>query len=170
MISKKTFIAIVTFPAIQDTSRSFAIQYDRSMNKTVGFFQQQPFKSMHEKYPERLKKIILVSGDTTIDELGLSTSDKKRLQEEVSVIFHVAANVKFNLSLKDAVKINTLGTMRVLKLAKQVGHTPNPSSNPFPQRNKHNLSLVFHANLYSAEMHVITYTKFVQFLIENKLA
>ncbi|XP_031825936.1 putative fatty acyl-CoA reductase CG5065 [Nomia melanderi] len=82
--------------------------------------QQQPFKTMYETHPERLKKIILMPGDTTVDDLALSTTDMKRLQEEVSVVFHVAANVKFNLKLKEAIKINTQGTMNVLKLAKQM--------------------------------------------------
>lgn len=85
---------------------------------------------MYEKHPERLKKIILVPGDTTADDLALSSSDRERLQQEVSVIFHMAANVKFHLTLKDAVSINTLGTMHVLKLAKQVGHTSIPPFNP----------------------------------------
>ncbi|XP_076163787.1 putative fatty acyl-CoA reductase CG5065 isoform X2 [Ptiloglossa arizonensis] len=84
--------------------------------------QQEPFKAIKEKYPERLKKLILVPGDTTTKDLGLSTVDTERLLKEVSVVFHMAANVKFDLSLKEAVMINTLGTMNVLNLAKQMTH------------------------------------------------
>ncbi|XP_015432085.1 PREDICTED: putative fatty acyl-CoA reductase CG5065 [Dufourea novaeangliae] len=82
--------------------------------------QQEPFKVIKEKYPERLKKIILVPGETTTKDLALSTADKERLLREVSVVFHMAANVKFDLSLKEAVRINTLGTMNVLNLVKQI--------------------------------------------------
>ncbi|XP_017888866.1 putative fatty acyl-CoA reductase CG5065 isoform X2 [Ceratina calcarata] len=84
--------------------------------------QQEPFKIIKEKYPERLKKLILVPGETTSEDLGLSTDDKARLLKEVSVVFHMAANVKFDLSLKEAVNINTVGTMNVLNFVKQMPH------------------------------------------------
>lgn len=83
-------------------------------------FQQYPFKLIKEKHPERLKKIILIPGDTTFEDLALSTADKQRLMKEVSVVFHVAANVKFDLTLKEAIRINTVGTMNVINLVKQV--------------------------------------------------
>ncbi|XP_076754545.1 putative fatty acyl-CoA reductase CG5065 [Xylocopa sonorina] len=84
--------------------------------------QQEPFKMIKEKYPERLKKIILVPGETTTEDLGLSTADKEKLLREVSIVFHMAANVKFDLSLKEAITINTIGTMNVLNFAKQMSH------------------------------------------------
>ncbi|CAK9816059.1 Putative fatty acyl-CoA reductase CG5065 [Anthophora quadrimaculata] len=82
--------------------------------------QQEPFRAIKEKYPERLKKLILIPGETTSENLALSTDDKQRLLKEVSVVFHMAANVKFDLSLKEAVNINTRGTMNVINLAKQM--------------------------------------------------
>ncbi|XP_078050394.1 putative fatty acyl-CoA reductase CG5065 [Augochlora pura] len=88
--------------------------------RLLHMLQQEPFKSIKEKSPEKVKKLILVPGDTTMDGLALSTADKERLIKEVSVVFHMAANVKFDLTLKEAVRINTQGTMNVLKLAKQM--------------------------------------------------
>ncbi|XP_053971914.1 putative fatty acyl-CoA reductase CG5065 [Hylaeus volcanicus] len=82
--------------------------------------QQEPFKTLKEKHPERLKKLILVSGDTTAKDLGLSAADKERLLQDVSVVIHMAANVKFHLTLKEAILINTLGTMNVVNLVKQM--------------------------------------------------
>lgn len=75
---------------------------------------------IEEKHPEKLEKIILIPGDTTCKDLALSTADKQRLMDEVSVVFHMAANVKFDLTLKEAVTINTLGTKNVTNLVKQV--------------------------------------------------
>lgn len=83
-------------------------------------FQQEPFKELRENCPERLKKLLVVSGETTSDGLGLSTSNNELLINEISVIFHMAANVKFDLPLKSAVNFNTRGTFNVLALAKQV--------------------------------------------------
>ncbi|XP_076643131.1 putative fatty acyl-CoA reductase CG5065 [Halictus rubicundus] len=88
--------------------------------RLVHMMQQEPFKGIKEKYPERLKKIILIPGDTTVEDLALSTADKERMLQDVSVIFHMAANVKFDLTLKVAVQINTVGTKNVLDLAKQM--------------------------------------------------
>lgn len=75
---------------------------------------------IEEKHPEKLEKIILIPGDTTCKGLALSTADKQRLMDEVSVVFHMAANVKFDLTLKEAVTINTFGTKNVTDLVKQV--------------------------------------------------
>lgn len=82
--------------------------------------QQEPFRILSENHRERLKKIMVVNGDTTIDGLGLSSTDKDRLIEDVSVVFHMAANVRFDLPLKTAVTMNTRGTANVLSVAKQV--------------------------------------------------
>nr|XP_012220659.1 PREDICTED: putative fatty acyl-CoA reductase CG5065 [Linepithema humile] len=82
--------------------------------------QQEPFRILREQHPERLKKLIVIVGDTTVEGLSLSTADNKRVTSRVSVIFHMAANVKFDLSLKTAVKENTVGTVNVVTLAKQM--------------------------------------------------
>lgn len=82
--------------------------------------QQEPFKWAKKTHPESLKKIVLIPGDITVNELALSTDDKERLFQDVSVIFHMAANVKFDLTLKAAVTINTIGTKNVLQLAKSI--------------------------------------------------
>ncbi|XP_043260053.1 putative fatty acyl-CoA reductase CG5065 [Colletes gigas] len=84
--------------------------------------QEEPLKTINEKYPERLKKLILVSGDTIDDDLTLSTADKERLLREVSVVFHMAANVKFDLTLKEAVTMNVMGTQNVVNLVKEMPH------------------------------------------------
>lgn len=75
---------------------------------------------MSENNPERLKKIVVINGDTTIEGLGLSLTDKNRLIEDTSVVFHMAANVRFDLSLKTAINLNTRGTANVLSVIKQV--------------------------------------------------
>ncbi|KAL6433467.1 hypothetical protein ACFW04_006534 [Cataglyphis niger] len=82
--------------------------------------QQEPFRVLRERYPERLKKLIVIAGELTVEELSLSVADKERLTSRVSVVFHMAANVKFDLSLKNAVKTNTMGTVNIVTLAKQM--------------------------------------------------
>ncbi|GAB1862035.1 Fatty acyl-CoA reductase [Camponotus japonicus] len=82
--------------------------------------QEEPFRILREQYPERLKKLIPINGDMIVDGLSLSETDKERLTSKVSVVFNMAANVRFNLSLKIAVKTNTVGTINIVALAKQM--------------------------------------------------
>ncbi|XP_020291385.1 putative fatty acyl-CoA reductase CG5065 [Pseudomyrmex gracilis] len=82
--------------------------------------QQEPFRILKKQHPERLKKLIVINSDMVEDGLSLSVTDRERVTSRVSVVFHMAANVRFDLSLKDAVKTNTMGTMNVVTLAKQM--------------------------------------------------
>lgn len=62
----------------------------------------------------------MIKGDVSIDGLGMSEIDRKRLIDNVTVIFHCAANVRFDQAIEGAVNMNTLGTNRVLKLAESI--------------------------------------------------
>jgi alcohol-forming fatty acyl-CoA reductase len=52
--------------------------------------------------------------------LQLGEDDELKLISDVNVVFHCAANIKFNDPIKDAVNINVSGTLRVLKLAQKL--------------------------------------------------
>ncbi|KAK6628958.1 hypothetical protein RUM43_002775 [Polyplax serrata] len=78
------------------------------------------FQRIQKEKPHVLKKVIPVAGDITMDGLGISDDMRKRLSEEVSVVFHGAATLKLESNLRDAVEMNTWGTWRVLELAKQM--------------------------------------------------
>lgn len=52
--------------------------------------------------------------------MGLSTTDRKWLIENVNFVFHCAATVKFNEPLELATEINVQGTANVLALAAQM--------------------------------------------------
>ncbi|KAJ8935190.1 hypothetical protein NQ314_012946 [Rhamnusium bicolor] len=48
--------------------------------------------------------------------------DRKILIEEVHIVYHIAASVRFDDSLRDAVIMNTRGTREVAKLSKEMKH------------------------------------------------
>jgi fatty acyl-CoA reductase len=73
---------------------------------------------LRKENPGALQKLLLVQGDLTEEELGLTPENKAKLQEEVSVVFHCAATLRLEAKLKDAVEMNTTGTWRVLQLAR----------------------------------------------------
>ena len=66
--------------------------------------------------PEVRSKIVVVPGDITEAELGISKNDAQKLIEEVSIVFHSAATVKFDEPLKRSIEFNLLGTRRVIQL------------------------------------------------------
>lgn len=75
------------------------------------------FDNVRNINPKQLDKIRPVKGDVSIDGLGLNDQDRQELINTINVVFHCAANVRFDQPLKDAVNMNTLGTYRILQLA-----------------------------------------------------
>ncbi|RNA02455.1 fatty acyl-CoA reductase -like protein, partial [Brachionus plicatilis] len=80
------------------------------------------FDKVNELHPDYKSKIIAIEGDLTADNLGLSEKDRKILQENVNIIFHSAATVRFDEPLKVAVNINVIGTKKVLELCKSLNN------------------------------------------------
>lgn len=77
------------------------------------------FDRLHEECPGQFKKLKAVNGDCTLKGLGISDDDYKRM-ENVSVIFHSAASVRFDDPLKYAILLNTRGTVEVMRFAEQL--------------------------------------------------
>jgi len=63
-----------------------------------------------------------IAGDITLPELGISEADQNTLTEEVSVVFHSAATVKFDEKLKLSINVNVQGTKRIVELCKRMKH------------------------------------------------
>jgi len=79
----------------------------------------QLFDVLRAVQPNFSEKIIPINGDVTQLELGMSSSDVE-LMKNVSIVFHSAASVRFDDSLKYAVLMNTRGTRELLKFAEQL--------------------------------------------------
>lgn len=68
------------------------------------------------------EKVVALSGDMTKPGLGLSPEDRQTIVENVDVIFHSAATVKFHGPLKDFIAQNVLGTEAVMQLGEEMKH------------------------------------------------
>jgi fatty acyl-CoA reductase len=66
------------------------------------------------------EKLFPILGDMTELRLGLSDIDYNFLVENVSVVFHVAASVRFDEPIRDATLMNVRGTREVVQLSKQM--------------------------------------------------
>lgn len=77
------------------------------------------FDRLRKECPDNVRKLHAVDGDIMQNELGISANDFK-LMDNVSVIFHSAASVRFDDPLKDAILMNTRGTVSVMKFAESL--------------------------------------------------
>ena len=66
------------------------------------FIYFQLFKKVHEQDPEARNKVIPIQGDITHKSLGISDSDWELLVNNVNIIMHSAATVKFNEHIRFA--------------------------------------------------------------------
>lgn len=77
----------------------------------------QIFNKFWSENPKIFNKLVAINGDVASADLALSDESKQTLIDEVTVVFHVAATLKLDANLKDAVNMNTEGTLRLLKLS-----------------------------------------------------
>nr|CAD7440675.1 unnamed protein product [Timema bartmani] len=80
----------------------------------------QVFDRIRSECPSVLHKVVSIQGDVTEPGLALSEADRLELATKVNIVFHSAATVRFNESLKVAVNLNTLGTQRVIQLCRDM--------------------------------------------------
>nr|CAD7433475.1 unnamed protein product [Timema monikensis] len=64
------------------------------------------------------KKLVVVTGDCSLPKLGLSKSDYEILIQQVNIIFHLAATVRFDEKFNIAIPINIGGTKEIIDLCR----------------------------------------------------
>merc|ERR1712226_476844 len=65
-------------------------------------------------------KIVMIEGDMTGDNLGISPSDEKvMIESNIGVVIHSAATIKFDEPIRIALTVNTLGTLKVIRLSRK---------------------------------------------------
>ncbi|CAK1592918.1 unnamed protein product [Parnassius mnemosyne] len=75
------------------------------------------FDELRKEKPNFADKISVIQGDVSEIRLGMSDEDWNTLSNQVHVIFHIAATVKFDEQIKTALLINARGTREALRLA-----------------------------------------------------
>lgn len=60
----------------------------------------------------------MVEGDLEKENLSLSAESMEYLRENVNIILHIAATVKFDEEIIKAIRINLLGTREALEIGK----------------------------------------------------
>ncbi|KAK4878721.1 hypothetical protein RN001_011227 [Aquatica leii] len=83
-------------------------------------FDDVVFDRLRSECPKFRHKVVGIAGDCSLTDLGLSIQDRQLLIQEVSVVFHVAATVRFDEKLKLAMAINVKGPREILHLCKEM--------------------------------------------------
>lgn len=65
-------------------------------------------------------RVVCVEGDVMETNLGLSEQNLLRIMNEVSVVYHSAATVKFDEPLKQAIPINITGTKNIIEVCRKI--------------------------------------------------
>ena len=61
-----------------------------------------------------------IGGDISLPGLGISEEDRKTITNSVSVIFHLAATIRFDEPIRKALQINVLAVREMVQLARQI--------------------------------------------------
>ncbi|KAH0953754.1 hypothetical protein HN011_008466 [Eciton burchellii] len=88
--------------------------------RTEEIFDDPLFVKLKDEQPKFRHQIVAVAGDCSQPNLGMSSQDRAAIIREVSIVFHVAATVRFDEKLKLAVPINVRSTRDILNLCKEI--------------------------------------------------
>lgn len=91
-----------------------------AVTKFDKFRSSEIFDIIKRESPSAMDKLHLIVGDMGVKDLKLSEDDVKLLTKEVNVLFHCAASVRFDETLKFAVTLNAKGTQQLLDLSKKM--------------------------------------------------
>lgn len=89
-------------------------------NRIIEYFNVELFDMLKIEVPDYKNKIFLVSGDLMDDCIIKNQQVIEEVYENVDIVFHVAANVKFDAPLNDAINMNVLGTKKIVELCKNM--------------------------------------------------
>ncbi|XP_035741464.1 fatty acyl-CoA reductase wat-like isoform X1 [Vespa mandarinia] len=94
---------------------------DKSVSKRMEeIFESSLFNTLRKQQPGFQNRIVAIEGDCSLPNLGISTTDRAKLIREVSIVFNVAATVRFNENIKLAAAINVQSLKDLIHLSKEM--------------------------------------------------
>ena len=77
------------------------------------------FAQLFDEVQDKTSKVEAIVTDFEANEI-VTPADCKRISQEVNVVFHVLATIKFNEPLQDAVRINMVNTQKIVKMCHDI--------------------------------------------------
>lgn len=78
------------------------------------------FERLKQCAPKFRHKIVPIGGDCVLPGLGIDAGERRTLIQEVNIVLHVAATVRFDEKLKLALSINVAGTREIMVMAREM--------------------------------------------------
>lgn len=75
---------------------------------------------MLSQQPHCFERLGLINGDLHEIGLGISPEDEVVLTNDIEIVFHAAADVRFDESLKEAIETNVRGTREIMLLSQRM--------------------------------------------------
>ncbi|GLG96577.1 Fatty acyl-CoA reductase [Gryllus bimaculatus] len=91
-------------------------------SRLATFLRTPVFDRLRKYRPNDLEKISVIPGDLSKPFLSISPKDQEILIETTSVVFHVAATLRFNEPLKEAVTVNTTATKHLVEFCSRMSN------------------------------------------------
>ncbi|XP_037946957.1 fatty acyl-CoA reductase wat [Teleopsis dalmanni] len=85
-------------------------------------FNDPVFEKLKKCNPNYREKVTIISGDCSLPSLGIDENERDIIKDNVNIVIHGAATVRFDEKLKMAIAINVSGTKEILKLGKEIVH------------------------------------------------
>ncbi|XP_074660774.1 fatty acyl-CoA reductase 1-like isoform X2 [Tubulanus polymorphus] len=82
----------------------------------------QVFDRLRKEQPDFKHKLIPIKGDVTSDELGIGGDDLALLRQDVSIVIHSAATVRFDEPLRVAMEMNVKAVRKMITLCRSLPH------------------------------------------------
>lgn len=120
--SKIIIWIILRFTIRSFRSKTFCFGPSLSFGVSSRFVWLQLFMRLKHERPKFYHKVSAMAGDASLPGLGLSSVDRQTLADEVNIVFHCAATIRFDEHIRTAININVLGTREIIKLAKEMNN------------------------------------------------
>ncbi|XP_023217427.1 putative fatty acyl-CoA reductase CG5065 isoform X2 [Centruroides sculpturatus] len=78
------------------------------------------FDRLKQSTPDILNKVYYIDGDVTQENLGMSSSDLDLVKKNVSIVFHLAASIKFNESFRNSFINNVESTKNLADVCRLI--------------------------------------------------
>jgi fatty acyl-CoA reductase len=77
------------------------------------------YDNLRSLNPGYMNQVVAISGDIQEENLGIELDDVTLLEENIHIVFHSAATVRFDEPLRYAVEMNVLGVRRMIELCRK---------------------------------------------------
>jgi len=88
--------------------------------RMTALFSEMLFDNIRAANPDVFQKVVPVIGDVMEKNLGISEEDEKLITENVNIMIHSAATIRFDEHIKLSLQLNVGGTVKMVELARRV--------------------------------------------------